>query len=283
MPPRVSSYMSSPVITASKNDSLAHIRNLMIRHKIGKVVLLDEEGNVYGIISKSDFVRILYNRKRYIKPLDNILAFEIATTPVLGIQSNKSIKVAAQAMIKKNVGSLLVFNEDQKLVGILTKADLVRAYAEKYSGKYKVSDFMVKEVPTVTLTHSLYYVIDLMNEAGLGKVVVVEGRKPVGVITKSDVLFLNIDVTESYRKVKYVKRPGITGRGFEGLIRVYAVPVASDIMTPNPLTVYPDEDLALAADIMVKNRIGTLPVINNEGELVGLLSKKDVINALRQV
>ncbi len=283
MPPRVSSYMSSPVITASKNDSLAHIRNLMIRHKIGKVVLLDEEGNVYGIISKSDFVRILYNRKRYIKPLDNILAFEIATTPVLGIQSNKSIKVAAQAMIKKNVGSLLVFNEDQKLVGILTKADLVRAYAEKYSGKYKVSDFMVKEVPTVTLTHSLYYVIDLMNETGLGKVVVVEGRKPVGVITKSDVLFLNIDVTESYRKVKYVKRPGITGRGFEGLIRVYAVPVASDIMTPNPLTVYPDEDLALAADIMVKNRIGTLPVINNEGELVGLLSKKDVINALRQV
>ncbi|PUA33112.1 MAG: hypothetical protein B7O98_01350 [Zestosphaera tikiterensis] len=283
MPPRVSSYMSSPVITASKNDSLAHIRNLMIRHKIGKVVLLDEEGNVYGIISKSDFIRILYNRKRYVKPLDNILAFEIATIPVLGIQSNKSIKVAAQAMIKKNVGSLLVFDEDQKLVGIITKADLVRAYAEKYSGRYKVGDFMIKEVPTATLTHSLYYVIDLMNESGLGKVVVVEGRKPVGVITKSDVLFLNIDVAESYRKVKYVKRPGVTGRGFEGIIRVYTVPVAGDIMTPNPITVHPDEDLALAADIMVKNRIGTLPVVNNEGELIGLLTKKDVINALRQV
>ncbi len=284
MPPRVTSYMSSPVITAKKNDNLAHIRNLMIRHKIGKVVITEEDGEtIYGIISKSDFVRILYNRKKYIKPLEMLFAYEIATTPVLAVSDNRTIKAVAQIMVKRNIGSLLVLDKDQKLIGIVTKADLVRAYAEKYHGVYKVEDFMNRNPPTVSLSHSVFYVIDLMSTSGVGKVVVVEKGKPVGVITKSDIMFLNIEGLLSVSRVKFVKKRGISGRGFESVVRVYSLPIASDVMTPDPITVKPSEDLAVAADVMTKNRIGTLPVVDDEGNLVGLLSKQDILNALRQV
>ncbi len=283
MPPRVTSYMSSPVITALRNDNLAHVRNLMIRHRIGKVVIADSNGSIAGIISKSDFIRIVYNRKRYIKPLSNIMAYEIMSSPVYAIQPGRTIRAAAQAMLRRNIGSLLVVDRDKRLSGIITKADLVRAFAERYYGKAKVNDFMEVKVPTVQKTHSIYYVVDLMNETGMGKVVVTEGNKPVGVITKSDVMFLNLEGILGGRRVKFYKRHGVTGRGFEGIMRVYTFPLASDIMSPDPITVRPNEDLAKAADVMVKNRIGTLPVVDEHDYLVGLLTKKHIIQAIRRV
>jgi len=282
MPPRVVTYMSSPVITAYKNDNLAHIRNLMMRHRIGKIVITDNNGNVSGIISKSDFIRIVYNRKRYIKPLSNIMAYEIMSYPVYAIQPGRTIKAAAQAMLRRNIGSLLVIEKSRKPVGIITKADLIRAYAERYHGKAKVNDFMEPKVPTVQKTHNLYYVIDLMNETRLGKVVVTEGNKPVGVITKSDIMFLNME-SVTRKRVKYYKRSGITGRGFEGVIRIYTLPLAGDIMTPDPITIRPNEDLAHAADVMMKNGIGTLPVVDEHEYLVGLLTKKHIIQAIRRM
>ncbi len=284
MPPRVTSYMSSPVITARRNDNLACIRNLMIRHKIGKIVITEEDGEtIYGIISKSDFIRILYNRKKYIKPLETLFAYEIATTPVLAVRDNRTIRAVAQIMSRRNIGSLLVLDKEQKLSGIITRADLVRAYAEKYHGKYEVRDFMNQSPPTVTLSHSIFYVIDLMNESGIGKVVVVDGGKPVGVITKSDVMFMNIENLLSGSRLKFVKKRGISGRGFESVIRMYSLPIAEDVMSQNPITVRPSEDLSVAADVMTKNRIGTLPVVDDKGVLVGLLTKHDILNALRQV
>ncbi len=281
MPPRIASYMSSPVITASKNDSLAHIRNLMIRHRVGKIVIVDSNGNVAGIISKSDFARIVYNKKRYIKPLSNIMAYEIMSCPVYAIQPGRTIKAAAQAMLRRNIGSLLVIEKSRRPIGIITKADLVRAYAERYHGRARVNDFMETKVPTVQKTHSLYYIVDLMNETGLGKVVVTEGNKPVGVITKLDIMSLSIENTVR-SKFKY-RRTGFPGRGSEGAARIYVLPVAGDIMTPDPITVRPNEDLAQAADVMVKNEIGTLPVVDEHDYLVGLLTKKHIIQAIRRM
>ncbi|MCD6323919.1 MAG: CBS domain-containing protein [Desulfurococcales archaeon] len=280
---RVSTYMSSPVIMAHRTDSLAHVRNLMIRHKIGKVVITDAEGRrVEGIVSKSDFVRVVYNKKRYVKPLSNIMAYEIMSSPVYAIPPGRTIKSAAHAMIKRKIGSLLVIEGSALPSGIITKADLVRAYSEKYVGRFQVKDFMNDKPPTVHPTHSLYYVIDLMNESGIGKVVVCEGGKVVGVITKSDVMFLNLD-TFLRRRVKYYKRMGVVGRGFEGVVRFYTMPLAGDLMTPDPITVGENEDLAMAADVMVKNGVGTLPVTDEEGNLRGLLTKYDVLRALRKV
>ena len=281
MPPKISSYMSSPVIVASKNDNLAYIRNLMIRHRVGRVVIVDGD-SVVGIISKSDFVRIVYNKKRYIKPLTNIYAYEIMSSPVYAIQPSKTIKAAAYAMLKRNIGSLLVIERNGKLHGIITKMDLIRAFAEKYRGKFRVSDYMIERVPTVHTTHSLYYVISLMGESGLGKVVVVDEDRVVGVITKADVMFVNIGGLAS-STFRLIRRVGFLDKGFNNIMGIYALPLASDVMTPNPITIESNEDLALAADIMVKHRLGTLPVVDKEGRLLGLLTKDTIIKALRNV
>jgi len=279
MPPRVSSYMSSPVITALPTDSLTYVRNLMLRHKIGRVVIVEDD-KVVGIISKTDFVKVLYNRKRYIKPLDTISSSEIMTSPVYAVSPDRSVKSVAQILIKYNIGSLPVISNDGNLVGIITKTDLLKAYSEKLRGKFKVREIMVTNPPVVNPTHCIYYVIDLLTESDVKKVVVVEGSRPVGIITKTDISFLYLS-----RYLRMPMKRDMRSLSIEALdlMKYHAVLVASDIMTPEPLTILPDEDLSRAADAMVKNKISSLPVVNSKGDLIGIVTKNDIIKLMRKL
>ena len=48
------------------------------------------------------------------------------------------------------------------------------------------------------------------------------------------------------------------------------------IMTPDPITVTPDDDLADAYELMLRNDVRRLPVVDDDGELVGILTRSDV-------
>ena len=55
--------------------------------------------------------------------------------------------------------------------------------------------------------------------------------------------------------------------------------LVKDIMTKNPVTVAPERSVPEAKDIMTKNNIGKLPVLDKSGALVGILTKNDLIKA----
>lgn len=279
MPAKVSSYMSSPVIAASPYDNLAHVRNLMIRHHVGRIVVV-EDNKPIGIITKSDFIRALFTRRRYTKPLEEIKAEDVMTRNLVVIEENKGIKNAAKLMLRYSISGLPVVSREGELVGIITLTDLTRAYAERYRGRLRVSDAMRKDAPTVTRSHSLFYIADLISRDPAGKVIVVEGGKPVGIIAKSDIAFINTLLLS--HDIKYIRRIS-TEKGRATMVRIYAIPVAADIMTPNPLTAKPLEDLALAADTMIKNNISGLPVVDDEGNLMGIVTKIEVARALSRL
>ena len=53
-----------------------------------------------------------------------------------------------------------------------------------------------------------------------------------------------------------------------------------DVMTSKPITIRPKDTIEYAALVMMKNKIGALPVIDEKGGLVGILAENDVFNAL---
>jgi CBS domain-containing protein len=64
---------------------------------------------------------------------------------------------------------------------------------------------------------------------------------------------------------------------------IKAVFLAEDIMKYYPITIAKNTDLAQAAQIMIRNRISGLPVVqysNNASNLVGIITKTDIIKAL---
>ncbi len=277
MAPKVSTYMSTPVIAASPYDNLAHIRKLMIRHHIGRIVIV--EGNKpVGIITKSDFIRALFSRRRFTKPLEEIKAEEVMTRDLITVDENRSIKAAAKLMVRKGVSGLPVTSKDGDLVGIITLTDITRAYAERYPGRMLVKDAMRTNVPTVHRSHSIFYVAELISRDEAGKIVVVDGSKPVGIITKSDIAFINPFLL-GYRNMKYVRRFS-SEKGRSTAVRIYTIPIAGDIMTSDLLTIGLEEDLALAADTMIKNNISALPVIDRDENLAGIVTKIEIAKAL---
>jgi CBS domain-containing protein len=61
---------------------------------------------------------------------------------------------------------------------------------------------------------------------------------------------------------------------------VKAIFIATDVMTPNPITIKEDSDLADAGYIMLRNRISGLPVVDPNSMLTGIVTKTDIIKAL---
>lgn len=277
MVPKVASYMTQPVITAAPESNLMHVRNLMIRHKIGRVVIVDSSG-IAGIVSKSDFTKLLFNRKRYLKPLDEISASDIMSSPVYATSPNRSIKFVAKFMAKHSIGSLPIVDNKGNLCGIITATDILRAFSERCRGILSVMDVVDREPPTILPTHSIFNVIESLIQSKVKKVVVVDGNnKPLGIIAKSDVLALFFNIGTAFRI-------GMHHRGVRSIYEIVKsgiMPIASDIMTPDPITVTPDEDLAKVADIMVKNRISCLPVTNSRDSLIGIVIKDDIIRAIK--
>jgi CBS domain-containing protein len=92
-----------------------------------------------------------------------------------------------------------------------------------------------------------------MAERRVGAVAVVDGEELVGLFTERDLL---------NRVVAIAKDPQMVSVG--------------EVMTPRPLTIREDQPLAAGLDVMFGNRFRHLPVLNREGALVGVVSRRDV-------
>jgi CBS domain-containing protein len=58
------------------------------------------------------------------------------------------------------------------------------------------------------------------------------------------------------------------------------VPVAADLMTTDLITVKPDVSLLDASRIMLDHSISSLPVVDDSGKLVGIITKSDLVRAV---
>jgi len=273
---KVEHYMSYPVITAAPEDNLARVRNLMLRYKVGHIVIAEEE-KPQGIISERDFVKLLYNRKWLSKPLTDILAQDIMSKPVYATLPTRRVVYIARKMLERKVGSMVVVKDSasMKIAGIITKTDLARAYAENFEGVFKAGSYCEKDVLLASPAHSVYYIMEGIIE---GKpVVVVDGGRVVGIVSKKTVAFLSTPM-QTVRKT--LKLRGIAPRGIEASVKVYPAVMVSEIMNTNIVAVEPEEDLASVAHIIVRSNLDAVPVVDERENFVGIVTKTTIAKAL---
>jgi len=107
---------------------------------------------------------------------------------------------------------------------------------------------------TTTPQASVYEAIGLMGEHNIGALVVVEDGKVVGVLSERD----------------YSRKVVLRGRTSRDT-------VVDEIITRPAITVDPGSTIESCMELMTKNRIRHLPVVD-DGELVGLISMGDTVN-----
>jgi CBS domain-containing protein len=272
--------MSSPVITVRMTDNLAYVRNLMLKHGISRVVIVNEFLKPISIITKRDVIRIVISKEWRGMPLESIYVSDVKGPMELKLATPRmTVTRAAKMMIRNLISGLPVVSPSSgDLVGIITKTDLLEAYVDGYSGAYKVGDLMTKNPITVKRTHTLFRVQELLARYNISRVVVVDNDRPVGVITETDVVFSKQAKPSSARD-KFIKQRVKSHKGRETVVRIYMVPIAEDVMTPDPYVVEVDQDAAKAASVMLEHGISGLPVVK-QGRLVGIITKTDLVKGI---
>ncbi len=106
------------------------------------------------------------------------------------IQPTASLSEALQAMLGPGVGSLLVVDDQGKLVGIFSERDLLLKLPVDYRSlaNLTVKEFMTPHPESVTVTDTLAFALHKMDIGGYRHLPVVREGRPVGVISVRDML-----------------------------------------------------------------------------------------------
>jgi CBS domain-containing protein len=279
---KVDEMMSSPVLAVKPADTIAHAKNVMLRHKVKRLVVIDK-GKPVGMLTVHDIADLLRRgspawRRR---TMDDIPVSRAMHGGIISVSVGTELGRAASLMFEKNISSLVVMDGNE-VAGMLTKTDLVRYFSRSFANRLKVRDLMSKDVVTVNRLHSIARVVEVMEEYGVRRVVVVSGEKPVGLISESDIAFAQLELPGQgprVREVKYARRTEKAGRPWARHVRFTPLIAAEDIMREELITIGPEEDAARAASIMVERGIGGIPVVEGE-KLVGIVTKTDITRAV---
>ena len=139
---RVSDVMTTDVVTVGTQTPLRKVAALLAERKISGLPVV-EDGTVIGVVSEGDILakergpsreqprwfgvlfedRVIADLK-----LEARTAGTAMTSPALTISPERPVAEAAGVMVDEGVNRLPVVDRDGKLVGIVTRADLVRAF-----------------------------------------------------------------------------------------------------------------------------------------------------------
>jgi CBS domain-containing protein len=103
------------------------------------------------------------------------------------LESSGSIEAAARMMRDRDIGDVLVM-ENRSLCGIVTDRDIVvRVVAEGRDPKTtRLADICSKDVETLSPDASIKEAVDLMMKRSVRRLPVVEGDRPVGIVSIGD-------------------------------------------------------------------------------------------------
>lgn len=276
----VEDIMSSPVYVIAPDEPLSRARKLMLKHKIGSVVVVNDDGMI-GIVTKSDLGKRMAQaepmwRRR---PIDKVPINLVMTESPITIYPEASIRQAVDLMLENSINNLPVTKNS--VVGIVTKKDIVR-YVSEQSFDTKVSDLMSEDIISVHRHHTINHVIDEMEKNKINKVIVIDdAEEGVGIISTTNLALSAMTDNEGKLSTKSIKMARKPKQGGEKIYRyIKEVPlVAEDIMSGPIVTIASDDTVANAANIMIKENITALPV-EQDDEIVGMISRSDVIRAV---
>lgn len=122
----VARLMSSDLRTVSPDTLVEDAAGLMLECDIGSVVVVDDRNELQGILTSTDFVRIVAERK----PKDRTPVSEYMTTDVVTAGAQDPIQDAADRMLEQGCHHLPVVDETEGVIGMLSTTDITAYVSE---------------------------------------------------------------------------------------------------------------------------------------------------------
>jgi CBS domain-containing protein len=303
----VQDVMRTAVISVLPHTSAAEIVTLLLQKGYRSLPVVAENGRLQGIITDGDLLR----RTQLATRLDLQAALPTAdwqaqlaalrdegqtaaalmSQPVITVAATAPLRQAVQQMVEHDLKRLPVVAEDGRLAGWISRVDILRqmeyhqpaveADPEQPTPGHTIRDLLYADVPTVSPHATLEQVLQALEKNRRRRAVVVnDSRQVLGIITDGDLL----------RRSRQETHPGLLAR-LRRLVTAqpdnaphpaltFANETAADLMTAPVITISAKATPADALQLMMQHRVKRLPVVDENGRLVGLLGRASLLRGL---
>ncbi len=264
---RIADVMTRNVYTVREWEELGLTSDLMRFRRFRHLPVLDSHDKVVGVVARVDLVEAAG------RPGNPRLVpvYDVMHRPPLTIRPDADLAEAVQIMRDKHIHSLPVIDDAGKLCGIVTDSDLLGALSgtrmpvQSFT-EVPVARLMTPDPITIGVEQSLGDAAGAMLEIGVRHLPVIdENFRLVGMVSERDLRshlgtdLLDWTTTEESRLGEPI----------------------GNIMVPDPVFVRAGNKLTDVLDLFTDERIGAVPVVDDEDRLVGILSYVDVLVWLR--
>jgi CBS domain-containing protein len=238
-----------------KSDRISEALDLMDKYHSRRLIVKNKDG-VQGIVTLRSICGELGSRRKYNHPPTLFHVADALSNDYALLEPDDDVTRAVDAL--KDVGCVIVV--DGGVVGQITTKDVLGHYTPDGT----VGSIM--KPPVVAPPDArVAYIRKVMIEKGVGRVPIMDGTALVGMVSETD-------VANAMRSIKKHSPQNRQDNNVELLI-------AMDIMRTDVITAKPEMPLKEASRVMVDKDVGALPVLDEHGHLVGMITRRDILRA----
>ena len=125
--PPVTDYMVSNLITFKEDTEINVVIESLLSNRITGAPVLDDDGNVVGIIDDKDCLKVVFGSAYYDLPSGREIVGHYMSDIMMSINDDANIIDAANIFLQTTFKRLLVKDDGGKLVGQISRRDVLRA------------------------------------------------------------------------------------------------------------------------------------------------------------
>ncbi len=301
----VQDIMRTEIVSVTLNTPATEVVRLLLEKGYRSLPVVDENGRLQGIITDGDLLRRAGLTARLDMQAEIPMATwqqelaklrdqekeaaHLMTTPVITVAKTALLRQAVQQMVTHGLKRLPVVDENGRLAGWISRVDILRTMEyhqpggesemEPPSSGSTIGELMYRDVPTVSPQATLEEIVQALEQNRRRRAVVIdEDRQVLGIISDGDLL----------RRSQQAVRPGLlarlrrlfTGQPGDTPTLLATTDTAVQLMTRPVITISLNAPLSTALGLMVQHQVKRLPVVDENGRLVGLLGRASLLRGL---
>jgi CBS domain-containing protein len=257
---RVRSLLNARYPTLTRDSLVTRARSLM--RDLGlRMIPVVEEGKVIGVVTRENVLSVTSTRS-------NVLVGDVMDSPRVVFEPSEDLWTALKVMLELDEWYVPVVSAGNIYEGVLEIDSFIRSALAEFADSQSLGplrDYMTTNVEYVTPDDSIARLWRKMVKTKYAGFPVVRGDrdvKVIGVITQHDLL------KKGYTRIELESESGPRSS-----IRV------REAMTTPAITATESDSVYRVAEIMTRNNIGRIPVVDHRGSLVGIVDRSDVCRA----
>ncbi|MDR2830516.1 MAG: CBS domain-containing protein [Methanobrevibacter sp.] len=266
----VKNICSHDLVFIDKDRNICDGLRLMRKKKISRLLVINNNKNkLVGIVTEKGIAIKLGSLKYENLAPSHFHISTVMTKDILSVEEDTNITDVAKTLVDNHIGGVPVYSSGE-LFGIVTKSDLIDTCKGRAYERIPVEEIMTKDIISLSVDDRLVHARRLILDFNIGRVLIKDEDELVGVLTSKDIA--NAFISLKKKKKKKVPETHQKARIKNLLVK--------DAMTSNLEKINSSTSIAEVADKMLDMGFNGLPVVNDENEVIGLVTKTDLLSLI---